>query len=162
MARIGLVAVLGGLIVAVGFLLYMSAESQTNLVQTTAGETVKVGPVNYVITFEGTHEGSKEVQPEHTFVKIGISAKYVGSDTTILSGGQFLLMESNTSKYEAVYGEFSSNDLLLESLEPNKPVERTTQFDIQFDAEKRYDVLIKPQKGQPSSDIAKICILNCG
>ena len=156
-----MIAVLGGLIVALVVLLYLYTENQTNLVQTTSGETVKVGSVQYVITFEGTHEGSKEVKPENTFVKIGISAKNIGDEKTLLSGGQFLLLESNASKYEAVYGEFSSKDLLLEWIEPNKPVEKTTQFDIPFDEEKRYDVIIKPQKVQSSSDIAKICILNC-
>ena len=49
-ARIGMVAVLGGLILALGILLYLYTENQTNLVQTTSGETVKVGSVNYVIT----------------------------------------------------------------------------------------------------------------
>ena len=139
----------------------MYTEYQTNLIQTVAGETVTVGPVDYIVTFEGTHEGSKEVQPEHTFVKIGIVAKYAGEDKTLLSGGQFFIVDTNNRKHEPIYGEFSSKDLLLEWLEPNKPVEKTTQFDIPFDEEKQYHIIIRPQKDQSSSDVAQICLLNC-
>ena len=161
MARIGLVVVIAGIIASMGVAMYMYTEYQTNLVQATAGDTVTVGPVEYMVTFEGTHEGSKEVQPENTFVQIGIVAKYTGDDKTLLSGGQFYIVEPNKKKHEPVYGEFSSKDLLLEWLEPNKPVEKTTQFDIAFDEEKQYKIIIRPQKDQSSSDVAQICILNC-
>ena len=68
---------------------------------------------------------------------IGITAKYIGDEErTLLSGGQFYIVDEKEQKHEAVYGEFSSKDLLLEWLEPNKPVEKTTQFDIPFDEEK--------------------------
>ena len=161
MARIGFVVVIGGILFAMGFLIYMYAENQTNFIQTVAGDTVTVGPVEYVITFEGTHQGSKEVKPEHTFVKIGILAKYLGNDKTMLSGGQFLLVEQNNKKHEPVYGEFSSKDLLVEQLEPKKTVEKTTQFDIPFDEEKQYKVFLRAHQSQSSSEIAQICILNC-
>ena len=161
MVRIGFAIVIGGILVGMGFLLYMSVETQPDLIQTVAGDTVRLGAVDYVITYEGTHQGSKEVKPENTFLKIGIIAEYVGNDKTVLSGGQFLLMDSDQRKYEAVYGEFSSKDLLLEPLNPDKPVEKTTQFDVPFDEEKRYYVLVKAHKSQPSSDFAKICVLNC-
>ena len=161
MVRVGFAIVIGGIIVGMAVLLYMYTENQPGMIQTVAGETVSIGGVNYVITYEGTNQGSKDVKPEHTFLKIGILAKYTGSDKTTLSGGQFLLMDSDQRKYEPVYGEFSSKDLLLETLNANKPVEKTTQFDIPFDEEKRYYVLVKAQKSQSSSDFAKICILNC-
>ena len=161
MVRIGFAIVIGGILVGMAFLLYMSVESQPGLIQTVAGETVTLGGINYVITYEGTHNGNKDVKPEHTFVKIGILAENTGNDKTVLSGGQFLMMDSNQRKYEAVYGEFSSKDLLLEPLNPNKPIEKTTQFDLPFDEEKQYYVLVKAHKSQASSDFAKICILNC-
>ena len=45
------------------------------------------------LTFEGTHEGSKEVVPENTFVKIGITAKNISNEKTLLTGGQFYIVD---------------------------------------------------------------------
>ena len=75
MARVGIVIVLGVVIAAMAAGMYTYTQYQTNFITSVAGETVTVGPVEYVITFEGTHQGNKEVIPENTFVKIGIVAK---------------------------------------------------------------------------------------
>ena len=78
MARMGLVIVLGAIIGSMVLANYVYTQYQTNFIEMDAGETVTVGPVEYVVTFEGTHEGSKEEKPENTFVKIGITAKNTG------------------------------------------------------------------------------------
>ncbi|WP_428326859.1 DUF4352 domain-containing protein [Nitrosopumilus sp.] len=162
MAGLGVVIVIGAILISMGAAMYMYIQYQTNFIETSAGETVTVGPVEYVITFEGTHQGDKETQPENTFVMIGISAKYTGDEErTLLSGGQFYIVDEKEQKHEAVYGEFSSKDLLLEWLEPNKPVEKTTQFDIPFDEENMYKIIIRPQKEQSTVDTALVCITNC-
>jgi len=161
MARMGLVIVIGAIIGSMVLANFMYMQYQTNFIETNAGETVMVGPVEYVITFEGTHEGSKEVMPENTFVKIGIIAKNTGDEKTLLSGGQFYLIDKKDQKNKAVFGEFSSKDLWLEWLEPNKPIEVTTQFDIPFDEEFSYKVIIRPQKEQSTVDTASICLMNC-
>ena len=162
MAALGVVIVIGGIITSMGIAMFMYSQYQTNFIETVTGETVTVGPVEYIITFEGTHEGSKDVQPKNTFVMIGITAKYTGDEErTLLSGGQFYIVDEKEQKHEAVYGEFSSKDLLLEWLKPNKPVEKTTQFDIPFDEEKMYKIIIRPQKDQSTIDTAVICITNC-
>ena len=75
MARMGLVIVIGAIIGSMVLANYVYTQYQTNFIEMDAGETVTVGPVEYVVTFEGTHEGSKEMPPENTFVKIGITAK---------------------------------------------------------------------------------------
>ncbi len=49
----------------------------------------------------------------------------------------------------------------MEWLEPNKPIEKTTQFDIPFDDDEQYKIIIRPQKEQSSVDTAVICITNC-
>ena len=161
MARMGLVIVIGAIIGSMVLANFMYMQYQTNFIEVNAGETVMVGPVEYVITFEGTHEGSKEVMPENTFVKIGIIAKNTGDEKTLLSGGQFYLIDKKDQKNKAVFGEFSSKDLWLEWLEPNKPIEVTTQFDIPFDEEFSYKVIIRPQKEQSTVDTASICLMNC-
>ena len=161
MGGIGVVIVIGAIIASMAIAMFMYTQYTTNFIESTAGETITVGPVEYVITFEGTHEGSKEVSPENTFVMIGITAKNIGDEKTLFSGGQLYIVDEKEQKHEAVYGEFSSKDLLLEWLEPNKAVEKTTQFDIPFDEDKQYKIIIRPQKDQSTVDTALICITNC-
>ena len=161
MGGIGVVIVIGAIIGSMGFAMIMYTQYTTNFIESMIGETVTVGPVEYIVTFEGTHEGSKEVMPENTFVMIGITAKNTSDEKTIISGGQFYIVDEKEQKHKAVYGEFSSKDLFLETLEPNKPIERTTQFDIPFDEEKQYKIIIRPQKDQSTVDTAVVCITNC-
>ncbi len=161
MAKIGAVLVIGIIIATMAAGMYTYTQYQTNYITSVAGETVTVGPVEYVITFEGTHEGSKEVVPENTFVKIGITAKNISDEKTMLTGGQFYIVDEKEQKHVAIYGEFSSKDLFIEWLEPNKPIEITTQFDIPFDEENQYKIIVRPQKEQSTVDTAVVCITNC-
>jgi len=161
MARMGLVIVIGAIIGSMVLANYVYTQYQTNFIEINAGELVVVGPVEYTVTFEGTHEGSKEVKPENTFVKIGITAKNTGSEKTLLSGGQFYIVDQKNQNHKAVFGEFTSKDLWLEWLEPNKPIEVTTQFDISFDEDVNYKIIIRPTKEQATVDTASICLTNC-
>lgn len=157
----GLVIVIGAIIGSMVLANYMYMQYQTNFIEVSEGETVVVGPVEYIVTFEGTHEGDKETEPENTFVKIGIIAKNISDENTVVSGGQFFLIDEKDQKHKAVFGEFSSKDLWLVGLEPNKPIEVTTQFDIPFDEDENYKIVIRPQKDQATVDTASICLTNC-
>jgi len=75
MVKMGAMIVIGFIIVTMAAGMYTYTLYQTNYITSVAGETVTVGPVEYVITFDGTHEGNKEVVPENTFVMIKITAK---------------------------------------------------------------------------------------
>jgi len=161
MGGIGVVIVIGAIIASMGVAMFMYTQYQTNYIESSVGNTVTVGPVEYVITFEGTHQGDKETTPENTFVMIGITAKNISDEKTALSGGQFYLIDEKDQKHKAVYGEFSSKDLLIVGLGPDKAVETTTQFDIEFDEEKQYKIVIRPQKDQSTVDTASICLTNC-
>ena len=157
----GLVIVIAAIIGSMVLANYMYMHYQTNFIEVSEGETVLVGPVEYIVTFEGTHDGDKETEPENTFVKIGIIAKNISDENTVVSGGQFFLIDEKDQKHKAVFGEFSSKDLWLVGLEPNKPIEVTTQFDIPFDEDENYKVVIRPQKDQATVDTASICLTNC-
>jgi len=161
MGGIGVVIVIGAIIASMGVAMFMYTQYQTNYIESSVGNTVTVGPVEYVITFEGTHQGDKETTPENTFVMIGITAKNISDEKTALSGGQFYLIDEKDQKHKAVYGEFSPKDLLIVGLDPDKPIELTTQFDIKFDEEKQYKIVIRPQKDQSTVDTASICLTNC-
>jgi len=153
-----LVAVLGTMTAA----MYMYTQYQTNYIESVAGETIIVGPVEYVVTFEGTHNGNEETRPENVFIMIGITAKNISEGKTVISGGQFYIVDEKEQKHEAVFGKFSAKDLHYEGLDPGKPIERTTQFDIPFDEESQYKIIIRPQKEQSTVDTALICLTNCG
>ena len=111
MAGLGVIIIIGAIIVSMGLAMFMYTQYTTNFIESVVGEKVTIGPVEYVITFEGTHEGNKEVKPENTFVMIGITAKNTSDEKTIISGGQFYIVDEKDQKHEAVYGEFSSKDL---------------------------------------------------
>lgn len=161
MVRFGMVIVIAAVIISMSAGMYTYSLYQTNYITANAGESVIVGPVQYTISFEGTHDGDKETVPENTFVMIGISAENISDDKTIISGGQFYIVDEKNQKHEATYGEFSSIDLLFEGLDPGKPIQRTTQFDIPFDEDSQYKIIIRPQKEQSTVDTALVCLTNC-
>jgi len=161
MASFGIVIVLVAVLGTMTAAMYMYTEYQTNYIESVAGETIIVGPVEYVVTFEGTHNGNEETNPENVFVMIGITAKNISEGKTVISGGQFYIVDEKEQKHEAVFGEFSAKDLHYEGLDPGKPIERTTQFDIPFDEESQYKIIIRPQKEQSTVDTALICLTNC-
>jgi hypothetical protein len=144
-----------------GAAMYMYAQYQTNFIIGKMRESVVVGPVEYVITFDGTNKGNTETVPKNTFVKIKIIAKNISNEQTRITGGQFYLVDEKQQIHQAVYGKFSADDLLDYLLEPNKPMMFTTQFDVPYEEQKQFSVTIRPTKQQSSLDIAVICITNC-
>ncbi len=161
LAGIGIVIVIAAVICSMGVALYMYTQYQTNFISVQSGEAVIVGPVEYVVTFEGTSMGDEETQPENTFVKIKIIAHNISEELTKISGGQFYLVDESDVKHEAVYGGFSEEDLYVHPLEPGKPESWTTQFDVPYDENENYNIIIRPQKEQSTVDTALICIANC-
>ena len=161
MARIGAVAVVGGVILSMAVALYMYEQYQTNFIEANAGEPVVVGPVQYSVVFDGTHMGNEKTPPEDTFVKIKIDAENISDEKTRMSGGQFYLVDERDQNHRPVYGGFSATDLIDDWLEPGKPVSWTTQFDVPYDEEVQYKILIRPSKQQSTVDTARICITNC-
>ncbi len=143
------------------FATYMYNEYQPNFILVEAGQSVQVGPVIYIVEHLGMHEGDDDIKPNEIFFKIKIIAENVGSTTTLLSGGQFYLLDENDKKYRAVYGEFDSEDQYNDDLKPNESITRTTQFDIPFDEDMKYRIGILPTKEQSSKDIGIICVMNC-
>jgi hypothetical protein len=156
-----MIIIIGGVAASIAFATFMYSEYQPNFITVKAGEPFQVGPVLYTIEHIGQHEGDKDIKPEEIFFQIQINAENVGSTTTLLSGGQFYLLDETDKKYRAVYGDFSDNDLYNDVLKPNEPITRTTQFDIFYDENKSYRIGILPTKEQSSNDIGIVCVQNC-
>jgi len=153
--------IIAGIATSMVFATYMFNEYQPNFILVEAGQPVQVGPIIYTVEHLGMHEGDDDIKPNEIFFKINIIAENVGSTTTLLSGGQFYLLDENDKKYRAVYGQFDSEDLYNDNLKPNESITRTTQFDIPFDEDMKYRIGVLPTKEQSSKDIGIICVMNC-
>lgn len=153
--------IIAAIAVSMVFATYMYYEYQPNFILVEAGDPVQVGPVLYTVSHVGMHEGDDDIKPENIFFKIELTAENVGSSTTLLSGGQFYLLDEDDNKFRAVFGEFSNEDLFNDELKPNESITRTTQFDIPFEKDMTYRIGILPSKEQSSNDIGIICVLNC-
>ncbi len=121
MARMGVVIVIGAIIGSMVLANFMYTQYQTNFIEVNEGETVVVGPVEYIVTFEGTHEGDKETQPENTFLKIGIIAKNVSDENTAMSGGQFFLIDEKDQKQQSSVWRIFSNRPMVNRVRPKQP-----------------------------------------
>ena len=163
MVRMGMVMVLGGVVASMAIAMYAFTLYQPNIIEVHEGEPVVVGPVEYTIIFEGTHDGSEEVRPENTFVKIRVSMLNRDVNDVGITGGQFFIVDVDGTRHQPIYGNgtFSNEDLLLETLLPDRAISRTTQFDIPFDDSASYQILIRPAKEHATSDAAIVCLTNC-
>ena len=153
--------IIAGIAASIVFATFMYYEYQPNFILVEAGQPVQVGPVIYTIQYLELYEGDDDIKPNDIFFKIEIIAENVGTSPTLLSGGQFYLLDETEKKYRAVFGEFSNTDLFNDDLEPNESLTRTTQFDIPFDEDMQYRIGVLPTKEQSSNDIGIICVLNC-
>ena len=161
MIKVGAVIAIAAILTSIAIAMYFYNEYQPNFVHGEAGEPIQVGPVRYIVEYDGTHEGDEDTVPENIFVKIRIKATNLSDEETRMSGGQFYIIDENNEKTQPVYGDFSDEDLLDYYLEPNKESTWTTQFDVPFDESKEYKIGIRPTKVQASLDTAIICLLNC-
>jgi len=134
---------------------------QPNFINVNAGEPVQVGPVSYTIDYIGNHNGDKDTIPENTFFQISIIVENLGEESTMISGGQFYILDINNTKIQPTFGNFSDIDLLRLWIEPKEPITRTTQFDIEYDKDAQYRIGILASKLQSSPDIGIVCVTNC-
>ena len=160
MVQGGIFLVLAAVISIMAVSMYMYLDISSNIVEVNSPDKVVVGPVEYTISFEEIHPGNKETIPENTFVQIRITAENIGDEKALISKEQFYIIKDN-KRYNAVYGEFSSKDLESELVDPGKSVEKTTQFDIPFDDEVQYSVVIRPNSMQLGANTAIVCIVQC-
>ena len=160
MARIGIFLVVGIMIPIIAISMYTFIENDVNIIKVTSSDKVTIGPLEYSVAFDETHKGDKDTTPENTFLQVKITAENISDEENVISGGQFYIIKDN-KRYNAVFGEFSPKDLKREMIEPGKTLERTTQFDIAFDEQEKYEVVIKPLREHSTSDTAIVCITNC-
>ena len=135
---------------------------QTIYIIPESGESVVVADVMYDIEFVKIHDGTKEVKPEGVIFQISITAVSMRDEPTNLSGGQFILVDSNGITHIAQFLDTGPDELWYEEIEHDVAVTRTTQFDIEYDKDEQYQIIIKPLKEQKTNEWGKVCVKNCG
>lgn len=135
---------------------------QTIYIIPESGESVVVADVMYDIEFVKIHDGTKEVKPEGVFFQISITAVSMRDEPTNLSGGQFILVDSNGITHIAQFLDTGPDELWYEEIEHDVAVTRTTQFDIKYDKDEQYQIIVKPLKEQKTNEWGKVCVKNCG
>jgi len=161
MIRIGLVIVISVIVISIIIANIYYLEAQPNIIVSESGTPVQVGKILYSVQYIGNHNGNEDKRPENTYFKIQIIVENPTLESARMHGGQFYLLEENDKKIRPEYGNFSEEDLLEIQLLPNESSTWTTQFDIQYDEEKKYRIGILPTKEQASKDIGIICVQNC-
>ena len=135
---------------------------QTIYITPESDESVAVADVMYDIEFVTIHDGTKEVKPKGVFFQISITAISMRDEPTNLSGGQFILVDGNGITHIAQFLDTGPDELWYEDIEHGVAVTRTTQFDIEYDKDERYQVIVKPLKEQKTNEWGKVCVKNCG
>ncbi len=161
MVRIGAVIIIGAIIVSMAVALHYYEEYRRVYVHVGAGEPVQVGPVMYKVEYEGNHDGNEKTRPADVFFKIRISATNLDEEETRMSGGQFFIRDEDDRMKQPVFGNFTDMDLREYYLQPGVESVWTTQYDIPFESDRRYEIEIHPTKVQSSLDIGRVCLLNC-
>ena len=135
---------------------------QTIYITPESDESVAVADVMYDIEFVTIHDGTKEVKPEGVFFQISITAVNMRGEPTNLSGGQFILVDGNGITHIAQFLDTGPDELWYEKIEHGVAVTRTTQFDIKYDKDEQYQIIVKPLKEQKTNEWGKVCVKNCG
>ncbi|MDI1496329.1 MAG: hypothetical protein K8823_1637 [Cenarchaeum symbiont of Oopsacas minuta] len=159
--RIGVLVVIVGIIVSITIGLYFFDQSKTVPIYALSGELLQIGPVSYIIEYDGLHKGNDITSPENIYYQIKILAKNTGSESTRISNSQFFITGPGLTKMQPVYSNFSSLDLSGVELDPGQEVVRTTQFDIQYKPSEKYIIQIIPTKEQSSTHVGLVCMSNC-
>ena len=164
MVRAGFVLVIGGIIGSMIIALFTYTLYQPNALEVSHGEPVVLGPLEYAVIFEGTNNGHDKFRPDHEFFKIRINFQNIADHSATVSGGQFYIADVNGGGLQQPIfgnGTLGQDDLLRETLEPGSHITRTTQFDVSFDDEATYFIIIRPAKEHGSADHAIVCMTNC-
>ena len=163
MVRVGTVLIMGAIIGSMIIALVVYTLYQPTVIEVSRGEFATVGPVEYSVLFNGLYDGNENFVPSNTFVSILIEMRNIHTETVSVSGAQFYILDADGRLHWPVFGNgtMGPEDLLVVELEPATLVSRTTQFDVPYDQDATYKILVRPAKDQ-SGDPVIFCITNCG
>jgi len=153
LARVGIVIVVGAVVASMGIAMVFFVEYQPNIIEVQLGQQITVGPATYVLSYEGIEKGSKEIESDRTFMKIGIVAEDANGETVTAEKKQFVLMDKDrvqTVPTHGVFVEESPQVIAYFPLEGDR-----------IDEEFQYKVMVRPTKDQRSTDLGFVCITNC-
>lgn len=153
MAKMGIIIVIGAILISMGAAMFFFFEYQPNLIERQLGEPITIGPATYTLTYEGMEKGSKEIESDRTFMKIGIMAVDKNGESITAEKKQFILLDKDRVQTEPTHGIFAEESPQIIAYFPLK--------DDELDEEFQYRMMIRPTKDQGSTDLGFVCITNC-
>ena len=182
MIGFGTLVILGLVIGSISVSMFIFTDNLTAEVTVESGGIIQVGDVEfdiqYVSNYEILEKKSEYLEfeknlvikgiatsetPDGIYFQIQITAHNMSTETIRITGGQFHLLDSNNTKYDAVFIGYGDGELSLIDLEPNNSVVVTTQFDIPYDDQMEYRVGIIPDRYglQDYQERGFVCVKNC-
>jgi len=186
MLGIGTLIMLGIVIGSICISMYLFLDNQFVDIIRESGGLITVGDVEFLISHIGNYEILEKTKEyteiektqavkglatseiaEGVYFQIQITAHNIGTETVRFTGGQFHLYDIDKTKYDAVFIGYADSgnieELSVVDLLPNGYVTVTTQFDIPYDDEMKYNVGIIPNRFglQDSQERGFVCVQNC-
>ena len=186
MVGIGTFIMLGIVVGSICVSMYLFLDSQLVDITEESGDSITVNNVEFNISHIGNYESLEKTKEykelektqaikglatseiaEGVYFQIQITAHNIGTETVRFTGGQFNLYDIDKTKYDAVFIGYADSggieELSVVDLLPNGSVTVTTQFDIPYDDEMKYNVGIIPNRFglQDSQERGFVCIKNC-
>ena len=153
MARIGIVLIIAAIVVSMAIAMVFYLDYQPNIINAKLGEEVTVGPVKYILTYDGIEKGSKEIESDATFMKINIISEGLSGEAVTAEKKQFSLVDKQGKQTKPTHGIFTKDSPAVVAYFP--------LVDEELDEEFQYNILIRPTKEQRSTDLAVICVTQC-
>ena len=186
MVGIGTLIMLGIVGGSICFSMYWFLDEQFVDIIEESGGSITVGNVEFYVNHIGNYEILEKTKEyteiekkeaikglatseiaEGVYFQIQITAHNIGTETVRFTGGQFHLYDIDRTKYDAVFIGYADSgnieELSVVDLLPNGYVTVTTQFDIPYDDEMKYNVGIIPNRFglQDSQERGFVCVQNC-
>ncbi len=153
MIRLGMVVVVGAVVISMGVAMAFFVEYQPNIIESQLGQQIKVGPATYILSYEGIEKGSKEIESDMTFMKIGIVAEGPEGEPVTAEKKQFILLDKNGVQTQPTHGIFAKDSPQVIAYFPLE--------DEEIDDEFQYKIMVRPTKDQGSTDLGFVCVTNC-
>jgi len=176
LARIHAVVIIGAIVASMVVAAVLFLEYYQNIKEAHVGEQIVIGHTSYVLICEGTERGSKEIQSDRTFMKIGIRAANLKGEPVPAETSQFVLIDKGgtqtqpthvmpveESRRVITYYPFDGGQRAVRHIyvEGSQVIAYFPLQDEEPDEWFQYRIMIRPTLGQVSADLGFVYVTNC-
>lgn len=128
-------------------------EYKTTPVTGVLGEQITVGPIRYMLTYEGIEKGNTEIRSDSTFMKINIISEDLSGNPTVAEKKQFFLLDQNSTHTRPTHGIITDNASMVTAYFPLAGNALNDEFG--------YNIMIRPAKEHATTDLGIVCVTRC-